>query len=255
MHFDPEPRHIFTTLVDPAILLARTPPAIIPDFMGSAAMPPAATARSAPQTRQSRTRLPSRMLLWDVKTINAGSSWYNTPRARDDQAGAVAARAHAVNGGARGGEYGAHARRMDEDLHHTSTTGLTPIADRLGTFTQVRGLVFGAYGEANVDVHSLIQLAAHELARKHWRQAGARSEGEARSFWVGMCRRRIGVAATRAMARHRIRRTVFVGVPRAVLDDRARRGVAATGADRHPSEDDLHALYAHQRAVAPLAAA
>ena len=66
-----------------------------------------------------------------------------------------------------------------------------------------------------------------------------------------MCRRRIGVAATRAMARHRIRRTVFIGVPRAVLDDRVRRCVAAVGADRHPHDHDLHAFFAHQIVVAP----
>ena len=35
-----------------------------------------------------------------------------------------------------------------------------------------------------------------------------------------------GVAVARAYARYRIRRMVFIGVPRAVLDDRARRGVA-----------------------------
>ena len=154
-----------------------------------------------------------------------------------------------MNGGREGGEYGGHARELDARFH--AGTGLTPIADRLSSFTQVRGLVFGAYAEASLDVHSLIELAAHALARKHWRRSGARCEAEARSFWVGMCRRRIGVAVTRAMARHRIRRTVFIGVPRAVLDDRARRGLAATGEDRHPRDSDLHAFYAHQIVVAP----
>ena len=130
-----------------------------------------------------------------------------------------------------------------------SRHGTTPIADRLASFTQVRGLVFGQYAEASLDVHALIDLAAHALARKHWRSSGARNEAEARSWWVSICRRRIGVAVARAYARYRIRRMVFIGVPRAVLDDRARRGVAgvAGGADGgHRADVDLRDFYRYQ---------
>ena len=180
------------------------------------------------------------------KTIHGGSSWYSCARARDDQSGAVAARAHAVNGGPSGGEYGRHARALDFQF---SRHGTTPVADRLASFTQVRGLVFGQYAEASLDVHALIDLAAHALARKHWRSSGARNEAEARSWWVSSCRRRIGVAVARAYARYRIRRMVFIGVPRAVLDDRARRGVAgvAGGADGgHRADVDLRDFYRYQ---------
>ena len=117
---------------------------------------------------------------------------------------------------------------------------------RLTSFTQVRGLVFGQYGEASADVHSLIELAAHALARKWWRSSGARSEQEARSWWMSYCRRRIGLATVRAMARHRMRRMYFIGVPRAVLDERRRRGVMTGGEGGYPSDADLHAFYAHQ---------
>ena len=240
-HFHLEPRAIFDRQLPTHILTAREKPAIVPDAMGEAAMPPCLTARDAPRAR---SRLPPRVLLWDVKTIHGGGHWYGNARAREDQSGAVAARAHAVNGG----QYGQHAHRLDR-LHSPPNT--SPIASKLASFSQVRALVFGGYAEASADVHSLIELAAHTLARKHWRQAGARTEAEARSYWVGMCRRRIGVAATRAMALHRIRRSVFVGVARAVLDDRARRGVAAVGDDRAPRDGDLHAFYAHQILVGP----
>ena len=108
--FDLEPRHIFNSIIPAVVLLARQPPAIIPDAVGDAPMPPADTARHAPARR---SRLPSRVLLWDVKTIQAGGSWYLSARARDDQSGAVAARAHRVNGGREGGEYGGHARELD----------------------------------------------------------------------------------------------------------------------------------------------
>ena len=128
----------------------------------------------------------------------------------------------------------------------------SPILDRLRSFTQVRGLVFGNYGEASPDVHALVELAARGIAAKRWRRDGARSEAEARSYWVGTCRRRIGVAVARAMARHRIRRTVFIGVPRAVLDDRVRRGVAAAraGVGGH-TDADLFGFWAFQTHVQP----
>ena len=66
---------------------------------------------------------------------------------------------------------------------------------------------------------------------------------------MARCRRRIGVACTRAFARFRLRRLVFVGVPRAVLDERARRGVqaAAAGPDGgHDADVDNRGFYGHQ---------
>ena len=58
------------------------------------------------------------------------------------------------------------------------------------------------------------------------------------------------VAVARAYARYRLRRLAFVGVPRAVLDERARRGRTAApppGADVGLHRDaDLRAFYAHQ---------
>ena len=101
----------------------------------------------------------------------------------------------------------------------------------------------------------LIELAASALARAHWRSSGARTEADAKSVWVACCRRRIGVAVARADARFRLRRAVFVGVPRAVLDDGTPRGLAAMAAARATNgvaahaEVDLHALYAHQVTV------
>ena len=40
-------------------------------------------------------------------------------------------------------------------------------------------VVFGNYGEASRDVHTLIHVAAQRLATKHWRLLGARSQGRA----------------------------------------------------------------------------
>ena len=75
----------------------------------------------------------------------------------------------------------------------------------------VRPLVFGQYGEASPDVHSVISLAADEAARGGWAGMGARTESEARAFFVqSFRRRRIGVGVVRAFARHRLLRAPMV---------------------------------------------
>ena len=100
-------------------------------------------------------------------------------------------------------------------------------------------------------MHAIIDVCARMLARKHWRSSGARSEAEARSVWVACCRRRIGVAVARAYARYRVRRSVYVGVPRAVIDDRAPRGLAARATSSAMHEADTTALWQHQATVRP----
>ena len=76
-------------------------------------------------------------------------------------------------------EYQSAARRLDEEH---SAPGTTPILDRLRAFTQTRGLVFGAYGEASADVHDLITTGARAQATRLWRLFGARSESEMYSY-------------------------------------------------------------------------
>ena len=88
----------------------------------------------------------------------------------------------------------------------------TPIADALALHGAVRGAVFGQYGEASLDVHSLVCVAARECARKKWRAIGARSQNEAYGFYVAAQRRALGVSVVREFARHRLRRLGFIGV-------------------------------------------
>ena len=52
------------------------------------------------------------------------------------------------------------------------------------------------------------------------------------------------VGYTTRVATPGIRRVPYVGVPRAVLDERVRRGVAAGGTN--PDDADLHAYYTFQ---------
>ena len=112
-------------------------------------------------------------------------------------------------------EYRRNAREKDQQY---GPAGSTLIQDRVASFGACRGVVFGNYGEASRDVHTLIHVAAKRLATKHWRLLGARSQGEVHGFYVAQLRRRMGVTAVREFARHRLRRAAYVGVPRAVVE-------------------------------------
>ena len=225
---------------------------IIPDASGTASMLPALTGRGQRRSARQRKEI-ERVYLWDVKSIHGGGLIYQSVRARDDQSGAVAQRAHLVNGGPGGGEYGAHAKALDDKINRINgTPNATAIASHLRTFTQVRGLAFGEYAEASEDVHALIKLAARALARKHWRSMGARDEKEARGWWTNDCRKRLGVAVTRAYARFRASRMTYIGMPRAVLNELKERRDAATatsGELYRPYGEDVHSFWLHQTLV------
>ena len=90
--------------------------------------------------------------------------------------------------------------------------------DCLLTHGPTRGIVVGHYSEASPDVHDLLALAAAGIARRTWRLAGARSFEEMRGYTMQQVRRRFGVACGIAMARHRLRRVPFIGVPRGTVD-------------------------------------
>ena len=60
---------------------------------------------------------------------------------------------------------------------------------------------------------------------------GARSMTEARAFFIARLRRSLSVVIAREMARHRLRRIPFIGVPRAAI--RARQPFRAPQEARH----------------------
>ena len=86
--------------------------------------------------------------------------------------------------------YAHHARQMD--ARH-SPPGTTPIYDRLRTLTdlRVRGLVVGQYGEASEDVHGIADAVAEALAGQRWRLMGARTQTEARAYFISTVRREL----------------------------------------------------------------
>ena len=219
-----QPRGIFHTLIPPALLLgAAIPPSIVPDAAIDVALPAVVTTRGQ---RRGAPRM-ARRLLFDVKTIHAGTEHYRSAHARDEQSGAVRHREATVQT-----HYLSHARRLDRQLHATAGAP-GPIEQRLLSFTTVRGLVFGQYGEASADVHDLIRVAAGEMAQQQWRLAGARTACEMRAFLVSRARRRIGLTIVQAMARHRLARVPYIGVPRDIVTTRMQRGQRQRG-DPHP---------------------
>ena len=215
-----EPTHLYQALIPPAVLLDGygRRHGIIPDAAIDVAMPAAVTQRHAiiPTAPQ-----PRRKLLFDFKTTHhGGTTWYGSARGREDQSGAVAARAARVHS-----EYVRHARRLDQ-AHHPGTH---PIQDRLEQFGQTRAAVIGSYSECSPDVHSLAVASARAWAARNWQEYGSRSEAECYSFIITAYRRQIGVYAAREMARHRLVRIPYIGIPHAALGRRTRRGDPGLG--------------------------
>ena len=89
----------------------------------------------------------------------------------------------------------------------------------LRSYGTVRSLVVGQYGEASLDTHELMALAAEQAAQTSWGFLGARSVAEARAYFTASMRRSWGCLFVREMARHRLRRVCYIGAghrPRAV---------------------------------------
>ena len=58
------------------------------------------------------------------------------------------------------------------------------------------------------------------MARKTWQWVGVRNEAEARACVLSRLRRRVGLVVVREMARHRLRRVPYIGVPRHIVEER-----------------------------------
>ena len=183
--------------------------------------------------------------------MQGGGTLYDCARAREEQAGAVAERAHQVQG-----DYDRHARAMD---HTIGGPHATDVLDHLRSFGAVRALVFGQYGECSPDVHDLLSACADAMAARTWRRAGMRTQAEARAHYITIFRRELCIVVTREFARHRLRRRCFIGVPRAAVrahmqdrDDERRRRQHADVA--WPGEHRLHDLHRHQAMGPPVVA-
>ena len=210
--------YLFNAVLPPSVLLGLDKPGVVPDGVLDVALPPL-LARGALNRARKEDRLPSRVLLFDVKCVFNGGPAYRSARARDEQCGAVEQRAWEVHG-----EYEQHARALDR-AHNPA--GSSRVLTRLRSFTPARGLVFGNYAEVSSDVHYLLDSCAERLAAASWRLLGSRSQEEARGLHVARLRQRLGLFVAREFARVRLRRLPFVGCDRAALSSRRSRHAPA----------------------------
>ena len=205
--------------------------------MFAASIPQAGRARSSRLPARKRQGLvpdflftlaldgPERELLFELKTLHAGPATYPSSVHR---CGAVARRARALPA-----EYAAKARHVDQRFCGTPADATGPVETKLRTFDPVRGLVFGAWGEASPDVERLLSAFCRSGAQHHWRGMQAESASNAQGVLAWMLRRRWGMTALREAARLKLERLEFVGPGSvAAADRRAAFATSASAASR-----------------------
>ena len=160
-------------------------------------------------------RGPVRDVLLELKTLHFGTSTY--PTAAQGRCTAVAKRAARLPA-----EYTSKARQVDVRHCGTRRGEIGPVERRLRTYDAVKGLVFGAFGEASADVHVLLSATAAVGADRHYRSMLARDPEDARGAVAWLLKRRWGVTAVRAAARLTLGRLELVG-----------RGAGAAASRRH----------------------
>ena len=173
--------------------------------------------------------------LLELKTLHHGSTTY--PSGASARCSAVTARAAALPS-----EYCSKARRVDRQYCNTPPGQIGPVQARLQTFPAVRGLVFGAWGEASPDAHQLVACLAKQGAAR----LSQGSEKEQMHGFLGWhLKRRWAVAAVREAARLPLARLEYVGHGAAAAAER-RRAAAARMPARHAL--DLQAAMQRPRA-------
>ena len=147
---------------------------------------------------------PERALLVELKALHYGSATY--PQRAAARCNAVARRA-----GALPAEYARKARQIDQQYCGTARGQVGPMAAKLLTFEPVRGIVFGAWGEASPTATKLLSLMSEMGAERHWRGMRCEDSSRARGAIAWMLRRRWGLTALREAARLKLDRLEYVG--------------------------------------------
>ena len=115
--------------------------------------------------------------------------------------------------------------------------------------------MLGQYAEASQDVHHALSIAADTAAAAQWRGMGARTQAEARQYFIQSFRRRLGTFVAREYARFRLRRVPFIGAARALVAQRPRRGAGGIGGGGAGAGVRVQDFFAFQAHLPHLAAA
>ena len=142
--------------------------------------------------------------LLELKVIGGGPSHYvngGVSRCR-----AVAARARAIPQ-----EYRSKALALDHRHCGVAEGTPGPVSQKLASYGRIRGLVFGAYGEASPDAHELLGVLAAEYASRHWVRMGCRAPQDAAAALSRSLYRSWGLMAVRGQARLKLSGLAHVG--------------------------------------------
>ena len=142
--------------------------------------------------------------LYELKVIGAGPSRYACD---------VVARGRAVAKRAREipGDYARKARDLDLRCGGVAPNAVGPVTCKLASYGRIRGLVFGAYGEASDDVRELVAALSAGWASRDWVRMNCRDPSEATAVIAHSLYRSWGLAAVRAQARLKLNGLAHVG--------------------------------------------
>ena len=143
-----------------------------------------------------------KLVLAELKVISCCPTRYSPTH----QVRAVDRRARTLNG-----EYRDKAKLVDRQYGDVQEGTVGPVQRKLESFGEIKGLVFGAFGEGSEDVHTLVQSLASSRARTMALQRGRDcGEGEL-AVIVGEVRRRLSVAAVKSQADCLLNRMSSIG--------------------------------------------
>ena len=162
-----------------ASLPLRQRQGIVPDFLASLEPSPG---------------VPAEDTLLELKTLHCAPSTYVFSWTRRCEA--VLRRADRIPA-----EYVRKARKLDQRFCGTVTGETGPVERKLASFGEVRGLVFGSWGEASPYVEELLSAFVASGSVRHWRAMRAQSPEEVRGALAWLLRRRWGFTALRESAR------------------------------------------------------
>ena len=108
-------------------------------------------------------------------------------------------------------EYAKKARDVDRVYGEAVEGTVGRVQKKLMDFGEVRGLVFGAFGEASEGVHELVHLLANSRLKAEGLQQGRESVKGELGVLVGQVRRILSVTAVRAQAECLLSRLRNVG--------------------------------------------
>ena len=132
------------------------------------------------------------MTLAELKILSCCPSWY---RPSGTEVRATERRARGLNA-----DYRRKAKKIDQEIIKIPSGERGPVEQRLDEFGEIKGLCFGAFGEASQDVHDLIETMAESRLRFQVLAEG-RPEGgsdQEKALIVGQLRRRLSLAAIKA---------------------------------------------------------